>query len=595
MVAALGRRGPDGQTTYRRDNIALGHARLSIIDLEGGTQPIFSEDGEIACILNGEIYNYRDLTRDLRGRGHQFRTRSDTESLVHLFEEYGTSGVRRTVGMFAYVIADFKERRLIAYRDRVGEKPLYYIDCPDYFACASEIKALAQLPDFDARLDDEALAEYIKFGWTSAPRSIYRGVRKLLPGSFLVADAAGTSVERYWDPRPTELCLSWERRECVEELRSLIRETLPQKLIADVPTGVLLSGGLDSAAVVAFSQPLSTAPLRSFSAGFETAISELPAARLIADHCGTRHTELVIESDIARDLLCVASYLDEPFADSSCVPTFSVARAAREHVKVVLTGDGGDELFAGYEGYLRQRRYSSNALLRKSVGLLEKLANRFPECRLDVSAALYPLPFSSGSRKEWVGLRSVFDSPTVCQMLGRPGIEVDPEQHGQWPRDPLSQAYEFDINVYLPDDLLKKVDMMSMLCGLEARAPLLDHRLVEFAMRIPPEQKLLGGVTKSILREALEPVLPHAVVSAPKHGFGAPLVSWLSGPVREFAHDHFAHGARIYSLLDEDFVRQSIERSFCDLEQDWRASGRIWTLLMLELWARHAATLVRSD
>lgn len=590
MVSALGRRGPDAQTKYSRSGISLGHTRLSIIDLASGSQPIFNETGDIACILNGEIYNYRELTERLATAGHHFSTRSDTECLVHLYEEAGASGVEQTVGMFAYVIADFRNRKLFIYRDRLGEKPLYYIDHPRFFACASEIKALEALPGFQSDIDPYALAEYIQRGWVSSPRSIYRHVKKLAPASMLEVNIDGTRESTYWSLTPTPLDRVSTRQDHIERIRATLAETIPQKLVADVGVGVLLSGGLDSASVVAFAQEASSEPLLTFSVGFDSAVNELPAARLVAERYQTKHTELVVGKNAAEDLLSASAYFDEPLSDSSIVPTLAVCRAAREHVKVVLTGDGGDELFAGYHTYLRQRRYSDSWLVRKTAGAAERLSRLCGLRGVDLVDALYPLPFTAGARHDWLHSRLPLTDLDLFALTHSREPVPEPLLRPGWGDDPLSVAFEFDLHYYLPDDLLKKVDMMSMYCGLESRSPLLDHRVVELAMSIPPYEKLRGGQTKSLFREALAPMLPNAIIAGKKQGFGAPMNEWLEGELAELSNDHLCRGARIYSVLDEREVRRILAASYATLRSDWRSSGRIWTLLQLELWLRSRAS-----
>lgn len=588
-VTTLANRGPDGEAVLARGPFALGHRRLSIIDVEGGTQPVYNETGELAGILNGEIYNHEELRRELEAAGHRYRTRSDTESLVHLFEQHGLEGVRRTVGMFAYVIADFAARRMVVYRDRLGEKPLYYIDHPDRFACASEIKALQALPGFDDTIDPEALAAYLRLGWVPGPGTIHAHVRQLPPGCWLVVDETGTNLQRYWSPVLAPPGAAFDRRTAVAELESLLMDTMANKLVSDVPVGVLLSGGLDSSAVVAAASRHSATPLRTFSVGFAAEIDERPAARMVAERYGTDHTEILIEDVSPDDLMAASACLDQPFGDSSAVPTLALARETRKQIKVVLTGDGGDELFGGYESYLRQRRQTRNPWLRKSVGLAATLAARlrWP----DPVTRLYPLPDAADGRLEWLVQRSFLQPEEVGALLGRPAAEAEAALVRQcWPAggpdDPLSTAFQFDLGQYLPEDLLRKVDRMAMCVGLESRSPFLDHRLVEFALRIPPAEKLDGPTTKSLLREALRPHLPAAILERRKQGFGAPLVGWLEGSFAGSARALLLEESRCGRLLDRAALDRLVRRSFDTLRSDWRSPHRIWVLLMLELWLR---------
>lgn len=586
-LRSIAHRGPDALTTHIAGGIALGHVRLSIIDLAGGSQPQFNEDNSVACILNGEIYNHNDLRLRLSREGHSFRTRSDTEALVHLYEQDGQDAVHSTVGMFAYVIADYRKGEMFVYRDRLGEKPLYYTETPDYFVCASEIKALAEIPGVNFSIDRVALASYLRYGWIPAPLTIYQGVKKLEPGSYLHVTPHSTKHRRYWRATSEAQGQTIGRQDFLEEMNGLLSRTVPEKLIGEVPTGVLLSGGLDSSAIVAYAQAASTSKLRTFSVGFGSAINELPLARLVADRYKTDHTEISVGLDLVPDLTRVSSHFDEPFSDSSALPMLAVARAASKHVKVVLAGDGGDELFAGYSAYMGQRRYTDHAILRKLLSAYDRPLDNLGVRKFDPVPSLYAHLGGPGSRAAWMRMRTEFTPAIACQLAGAdPKDLADPSTQTGWGADPLSQAFEFDINYYLPDDLLKKVDMMTMLCSIEARAPLLDHRIVELALKASPIDKLRGRQTKSQFREILRPLLPKEIVNGQKQGFGAPVSSWLRGPLREFSNDVLGQSAKVWSLLDRDLLEGYVKRGWADLATDWRAPGLIWSPMMLELWAQ---------
>lgn len=585
MLATLDRRGPDESTVFRRDALLLGHRRLSIIDVAGGTQPIFNETGTVACILNGEIYNFQELRARLERSGHVFKTHSDTEAIVHLYEELGEAAFAELTGMFAVIIADFERGRTLIARDRMGEKPLYYVDDPRFFACASEIKALRRHPLLQAQVDRRALASYLQFGWIAGNQSILAGVRRLEPAHYLVLEGGSVRKECYWHPDLTPLHAS--REELCEMLRQELDRSIANKLIADVPLGVFLSGGLDSSTVVAMAARHCSGRLKTYSVGFGSQIDELPFARMVAERYGAEHTELQVEANIADAVAQVATYYDEPFADSSSVPTYLISKAARQHVTVILTGDGGDELLAGYEGYARLRSHSSNRVLSKGLRVADGIAMR---CGMgSLLDRCYPLPGAAQARRSWIEMRSTFSNEAVAALLPDAGDYGDPAPASSLPlpaMDPISQAFEFDLNYYLPDDLLKKVDMASMASSLECRAPLLDHRFVELCMRIPAIEKVRGGRDKGLLREAMRPYLPEAILTREKQGFGAPLTQWLSGPLREMVGDLLGSGSKLDALVDPRAVRARADAALGNLRQDWRAPLQLWSLLMLELWVR---------
>ncbi len=579
MLTTLEKRGPDHGEVFERDGIQLGHRRLSIIDLAGGTQPVFNEDHSIACILNGEIYNYRELRARLERAGHRFRTHSDTEVLVHAYEEHGEKFLDSVVGMFAFAIADFSRRRLIVARDRVGEKPLFVHETDERTVFASELKALLPLAGKAARIDRDALASYLRFGWIPGERTIYSNIRRVPPATLLIVEGGRTTERRYWNPDLSPLP-STSRTQIVEIVRNAMQAAMSNKLVADVPVGVLLSGGLDSSAVVAMCSSVSTAPLRTFSVGFGSATNELPYARQVAARYQTQHVELTIDANLSDAVSEIAAYFDEPFADSSSVPTFLICREARKHVKVILSGDGGDELLGGYGSYLPMRSYSDIRGVRGIARRLDEAGSL--GARLVEHA--YPLPGNRGARAYWENQRATFSAVEVHQ-LARSCDSFRSDARLQLPgHDPLSRAFEFDLNWYLPDDLLKKVDMASMANSLECRAPLLDHQLLETCMRLPPMEKVRGRDTKTVMREALKPMLPSELIWREKQGFGAPLVEWLTGPLSELAHDSLNARARVRDLLEEKSLDRTLEDSWRSLRSDWRAPLKLWSLLSLELW-----------
>lgn len=585
LLATMRHRGPDSSASLAHGGAWLGHTRLAIIDLVNGDQPILNEDGTVAAILNGEIYNHRELRDDLRARGHVFRTTSDTEVLVHLYEEYGEDMFRHLLGMFAATVHDERTGTLLVARDRLGQKPVLYHTAGEALYVASELKALAPLLGPDRRPVPQALALFLNCMYVPAPLTIFAGIHKLPPAHYLKHDAAGLVVRPYWRP---DACIDWSLTEAqaVDGIRDLLHEAVRSQLIADVPLGVFLSGGLDSGAVVASAVRAMSEPPATFVMGMGDGLDERPWARIVADHCGTRHRELWAGGRLVDDFALLMDHFDEPFADTSALPTFLLARAARDHVKVVLTGDGGDELLAGYDSYLWQARQRSTRFGSRLGRLLGRAGVAPPYPR----STSGPWP-----RHHWHRMRSVVPSGHLSSWLGTPVPSLDSfwRDH-RWlhlaDSDPLSIAFEHDFNYYLPDDLLKKVDMASMLTGLECRSPFLDHRLVEFCFRIPPTLKIAGGVPKHLLRRALADELPRAIIDRPKQGFGSPVRHWVQGPLRDLARDLLRPGCRCDEHLDPAVVAATSERFWSAAEgDDWRLPLQYWSLLKLEWWLRRWA------
>jgi asparagine synthase (glutamine-hydrolysing) len=573
---------------------ALGHTRLSIIDLSTGGQPVFNEARDVACILNGEIYNFIELRERLIALGHTFRSTSDTEVIVHLYEELGDKVFEQLDGMFAICIYDMRREVLLVGRDRLGEKPLYFHDTPALFLCGSEIKALLQHPGISQELDPEALSAYLASLYVPAPLSIFKSIKKLVPGHYLEVSASAVREKSFWSPE-IRIDESMTEGRAIEAVRAALSASVRNKLVADVPLGIFLSGGIDSSAVVAFMSRHSATPVKTYAVGFGTALSELPYARKVADLYATDHTEIVVESRLADEVPEVAAYYDEPFADTSSVPTYVISREARKHVKVVLTGDGGDELFAGYESYIGQKYHSASRLLSKSARMIDLAASR--ATGRTVLDAWAPSRARGEAYGEWVRQKTIFSPAEIGRLMNR---DARPER---WfgrssdrlritPSAPLPAAFEHDVNYYLPDDLLKKVDMASMAHGLETRAPFLDHRLVELALSIPPRLKLRNNVSKYLLRKAMEPDLPEGIAWREKQGFGSPITPWLNNELRPLTLEVLGESARLHAVLDRAAVRAIVSRPLdaASVAADWRAPFRLWSLLMLELWMRRYAS-----
>jgi asparagine synthase (glutamine-hydrolysing) len=609
MCEAQSHRGPDARGVHLGDGIGLGIQRLRVIDLVTGDQPVYNEDRSIAVVLNGEIYNFRELRRRLRGNGHRLATEGDTEVIVHLYEELGPACVRELHGMFAFALWDSRRHQLLLARDRVGKKPLFYCEMPGALSFASELRALMKNPEVPREIDHRALDAYLAYACVPAPMSAFAAVRKLMPASTLIYRDGVARTERYWRldysrkrPRQPE----WEVR---EELRATLRRAVRRRMVADVPTGAFLSGGIDSSAVVAAMAEHSSEPVKTFSIGFEDErFNELPQAKLIAREFSTDHHELMVRPDAVEMLPKIVRQYGEPFADHSALPSFYLARFAREHVTVALNGDGGDESFAGYE------RYTTNLALaeldrlpfalRRAAGVA---AGRAPlggdQRRLRSRLGRFAIASGLDRESRYVAARSIFTAaertrlytPEYRAMLG-PSCAAEPllePWRSSTATDLLDQLLDIDVNSYLPDDLLVKIDVATMAYSLEGRSPLLDHELMEFAASLPVGLKAARGRRKRILRSALRGWVPDEILDAPKRGFRLPVARWLRGDLRDYARE---------ILLDPG----STSRGWCDEGEvcrllDEHAGGAhdhghgIWTLLMLELWYREMVEAPRSE
>lgn len=589
MCETIRHRGPDDGGFFVSDGVALGMRRLSIIDLATGDQPVHNEDRSVWVVFNGEIYNFAELRADLIRRGHTFYTAGDTETIVHAYEEYGSRCVEKLRGMFGLAIWDARRRELLLARDRVGIKPLYWTEANGQLLFASELKALLQIPTVPRDLNWGAVDHLLAYLTTPRSESIVRGIRKLEPGHRLIASAErGIRIERYWD---VQFQPDHSRSEAwfVDRLSELLEESVRIHLMSDVPLGAFLSGGIDSSSVVATMARLSDRPVKTFSIGFrEAAYSELDSARLVAEEFGTEHYEQILEPDVIEVLNDIAWYLDEPFGDTSAIPTYMVSRLAAQHVKVALSGDGGDELFAGYDKYLveeRERGYQIPELVRRSLAAAGRMlppgarGRNFARHFALTGAARY-LDASTIFRLD--DRRGLF-RPEVAEMMN--GMDPSRESlaslasHGGW----LDRLQYLDLNQYLPLDILTKVDRMSMAHSLETRVPLLDHKIIEFAATIPAELRLHNGTTKYIFKRAMANVLPAAVLEKRKQGFAIPLGVWFRGQLEPFVRD----------LLLSDTARGRGMFNAAAIERLLRlhASGRpmelqLWTLISFELWCR---------
>ncbi|MFD0737904.1 asparagine synthase (glutamine-hydrolyzing) [Lysobacter koreensis] len=592
MTAVIRHRGPDDDGHHVDERAVLGMRRLSIIDIAGGHQPAYAAEQQVCLVFNGEIYNFRELRRELERDGHDFRTQSEAEVILQAYLRHGTDAIARLDGMFAIAIWDRRSNELLLARDRFGEKPLYYTRNRHRILFGSELKSLLQSSDCPRDVAPDALRAYLSYGYVPSPSSIFAGVSKLPPGHWLRYRDGQVELQRYWRPSlATKTRMS--EAEAGEELAELLDRAVASRLTSDVPFGAFLSGGLDSSTVVALMARHLDAPVKTFTIGFkEAAYSELDDARLVARHLGTEHHELVVEPDAAALLQQLVWHFDEPFADASAIPTFLVSQLARQHVKMVLTGDGGDELFGGYDRYLR-------LLALDRLGPLTRPAAAV----LRVAGALLPDPIGDrldriGERLQLPGEERYLSSVALQRAGTARALHADAggSRHYHLPvldeagadlgagRSPLDRAVAIDLQSYLPDDILVKLDRMAMANSLEGRSPFLHPELASFALSLPESFRIRAGTGKVLLRQVAERWLPPRAVAKPKQGFGIPLGEWLRGPLREVARDTFAS-------------RAFRERGLCDPAVanallDEHASGRVdrrqvlWQVICLELWAQ---------
>ena len=553
MCQQLRHRGPDDQGLYVNGHIGLGMRRLSIIDVAGGHQPIHNEDKTVWVVCNGEIYNFHELRNDLEQRGHVFLTNSDTEAIVHAYEVYGLDFLNKLRGMFAIALWDGRMQRLVLARDRVGKKPLYYSVSDGTLLFGSEIKSLLQDPSVSRRVDPHALDLYLTLQFVPAPFTMFQGISKLSPATMLVCEKGKITVEPYWnlDDTPADVC---DPEECSERLLALLRESVKLRMISDVPLGAFLSGGLDSSIVVALMAEQSRFPVKTFSIGFEEEeFTELKFARIVAERYGTDHHELIVKPDITGLISKLVWHFDEPFGDSSAIPTYYLSEMTRQSVTVALSGDGGDELFAGYWKYplfermIRQPRLISSVKegLNRGFSLVDPTI--FPEGSMAgrLVRSLTARTMSPESRNlHWLSYYDHFSkrhlySEDVKNSISSKNAELFyAEQLGVSRRhDPISRILMLDFLHYLPDDLLVKVDVASMANSLEVRCPILDHHLVEYAARIPWFYKVRQGETKWILKKACSGLIPAEIMGRRKQGFAIPIDRWFRTSMRDYAYD----------------------------------------------------------
>jgi asparagine synthase (glutamine-hydrolysing) len=599
MCERMVHRGPDSEGLLVASGVALGMRRLAIIDLVTGEQPAFNEDKSVAVVLNGEIYNYREIRGRLEKRGHSFRSASDTEVLPHLYEEYGDGMVRELNGMFAFALWDYKRRRLLIARDRFGEKPLYWGVFDNRLLFASEPKVLLAHPAVKPNLNLQALRQYLSFDYVPAPLSIYEGINKLPAAHKLTLEDGRVEVSCYWqlnyetiNPAPTE-------NEAAEHLQELLADAVRMRLVSDVPLGVLLSGGVDSSSIAALAVRASSEPVKTFSISFaEASFDESAYARGVAKFLGTDHHEERLSANLAANLVGeIGSWMDEPFSDPSLVPTYLLSRFTRKHVTVALGGDGGDELFAGYPMYLGHRWAEVYKHVPRALrsGMIEPFIRLLPVKTKNLSFDYKALRFVTGVKYDEVARHHIWFgsfTPDEQNMLLTPdalaATDGDIYRQAREMMDDCSECdlikrmQSLDTRLYLAEDILTKVDRASMAVSLEVRAPFLDPRVAEFAASLPSSYKLRRHKTKYILKKAVDDLLPRFVTRRGKKGFGVPVAEWLKVKLRPLARD----------LLSPERVRRAgvFNPEFVSRLQDEHERGvanhrkLLWTLLMFELW-----------
>ena len=619
MVNVLRHRGPDDAGTYVRGdlppnasgdgpparNVGLGMARLAIIDVMGGHQPMANEDGSVWVVCNGEIYNFRQLRDDLVARGHYFRSRSDTEVLAHLYEEHGERLLDHIRGMFAFAIWDERGQRLLLARDRMGQKPLCYHDDGSRLAFASELQALVEAPGVPRALCPEALDDYLTYQYVPAPRTIYQGITKLPPAHLLSMTASETRLERYWDlPLQPQPDLGTD--DAIGELRERVTQAVRERLVSDVPLGAFLSGGIDSSIIVGLMARECDRPVKTFSIGFGAQkYDELDYARLAARRFGTDHSEFVVEADAIALLPELVRHYGEPFADSSAIPTWYLAQRTREHVTVALSGDGGDEAFAGYQRYLAMRLGSFYDAIPQAArsaweGLADKLIPKLPASAEPKTLGRRVKRFLEGlSRPQaeryihWIAYfrredkEGLYTDEFAARLRDHRAEDFLTEEFDRVATlDPVAATSRVDAVTYLPNDILTKVDIASMASSLEVRSPFLDHDVMAFAFSLPTSAKMgtLGGSPKWLLRQAFADLLPDEIRRRGKMGFGVPIAHWLRGQLRGYLAEHLLSP----ECLGRGIFREAAIRRLVAEHLDGTAdhANRLWALLNLELWHR---------
>lgn len=589
MSDIIRHRGPDDRGFFLDGRFGFGMNRLSIIDLASGHQPIFNENEDLSIVFNGEIYNYKEISEKLKTNGHIFKTNSDTETILHLFEERGTDAFSDLRGMFGIAIWDKKKRELILCRDRLGKKPLYYYHKDGRFAFASEIKSLLTLPFVSREINYRALDSYLAFQYIPGPMTIFEGIWKLQPGFLLRFKDGDVRTSKYWE-LPPYTSEYHDEKDCIDKARDLLREAVQARLISEVPLGAFLSGGLDSSAIVALMAEASARPIKTFSVGFEDAgYNELEFARVVARHFNTDHHEITVKADAAELLPRIVWHLDEPMADPAILPTYQISEYARRYVKVVLTGEGGDEVFAGYTSYIHQKyAYLYQTFVPSIIRMtIEKIGPRIlKDRRLRQGIWFYSRPVEETGAWRIVfnpaeRLR-LYQSDVSERLYGYDPTRVFVENYSAGTGNFIDRMLQADTLIWLPDDLLMKVDKMSMAHSLEARAPFLDHHLVEYMARVSTNLKLKGSEGKYVFKKAMEGILPDSIIYRKKHGFDLPIDKWLKTDLKTMI-DGLLSYEKVESggIFRADVVREIIEKQRKGIRGYHK---QVWSLLVFQLW-----------
>jgi asparagine synthase (glutamine-hydrolysing) len=598
MLQSIFHRGPDEEGVYFDRDLAFGMRRLSIIDLSGGQQPMYNEDGNLAIVFNGEIYNYRDLEKDLIRRGHVFKTACDTEVIVHLYEEYGDDCVKQLRGMFGFALWDTNRRRLLIARDHLGVKPMYYTYRNERLVFGSEIKAILQHPEVKSEPNLENLSHFLSLRYVPAPETMFDGINALPPGHVLVCDENGVTVRRYWDVSYANVdAPQRSEEEYADQLEALLHESVKMQLMSDVPFGAFLSGGIDSSTIVAIMSQYLNEPVKTFSVGFENGggeLSELPYARMVAEKYHTDHHEIMLEAQHLIDLSeKIVWHLDQPIGDQATMANYMVASLAAQHVKMVLTGEGGDELFAGYARYAGERlsplfkyvpQVARNLAVDASArvpGLRKAKIGLYALCQPEEAARFtnwFPL-FNQDQKDSLLsdGFRKQLNGTSTNDVFAEHLARTDA-------KDPLSRMLYVDTKLWLPDDLLARGDKTSMAASLEGRVPLLDYKLVEFAATVPPHLKVKGLSRKYLLKKVASKLLPDEIINRKKQGFPIPISQWFRSEARGFLRDHLSPDTIQRRGL---FNGAYVERLLSEHESGFADHGLLlWGLLNVELWHR---------
>ena len=597
MCDVIRHRGPDDEGQFVQNNVGIGMRRLSIIDLSTGAQPIFNEDRSLAIVFNGEIYNHQYLRTELAAKGHRFQTKTDTEAVIHAYEEWGVECVNKLNGMFGFAVGDDRKQRLFLARDRIGIKPLYYYHDQHQFVFGSELKSIVQINSVPREIEPKALDTFLTFEYIPSPYSIFKNVFKLPPGCWMLYQNGEAKIQPYWQLEYSKSEMSEEQ--LLQRFDELLYDAVTVRLMSDVPLGAFLSGGLDSSTIVAMMRRKSANAVKSFSIGFDDpTYNELPYARAVASHFATEHFEEIITPDVARLAEKILWMLDEPFGDFSVFPTYLVSEMARKNVTVVLSGDGGDELLAGYDTYIAQKvaqRYEKlPAFLRK--GLVEPIVNALPptnkkkgfinKSKRFVEGAQLPghlqhvrwMIFMQSAEKDML-----YSADFAASLNGYNSTGFIEEYFRRsTSSDPLDQQEYVDIKSYLVDDILVKVDRMSMANSLEARVPFLDHRFVEFAASIPSGLRLNGKRTKHILKKALQRELPMQIIERGKEGFSIPIKNWMKNELKTMMLDSLSEAnVRDKGFFDPHYVNRLVNEHVNGNENH---SHRLWALMAFHMW-----------